>query len=186
MIQYSIGAAWLRTIVKQRVIGNNSMLQSALAQSCSNLCKNSNFSTAINASPFNSRKSASSLSLETAIYQNPEIVKSHLNSRKYVDIHSIEGENKQDVIDILLHTREKRNNLIKKSNQLRNQKKILSSSIGKLMKESSQLDAVIDLKKQVELITQENLNLDKDLSEIETNMKNIQMFIPNLLDDRYL
>ena len=62
-----------------------------------------------------SRPSSSTLSLDTAIYQNPEVVKGHLKSR---------GKSEElNMIDALLNLKESRNSLISKRNLLRKQKK---------------------------------------------------------------
>ena len=122
------------------------------------------------------RPSSSSLSLDSAIYQNPDVVRGHLKSRsKNVEL---------NIIDALLNLKESRNNLISKGNALRSQKKTLSATIGKLMKEKASSDIILDHKSQVESITSESISLDKKLAEIEISMKNMQMMIPNLLDDR--
>ena len=173
---------------KQFNIGNSSLLFGASSKSITriNVFRFDTFSTEVNASAATKRRSSSNLSLETAIYQDPDIVKSHLKSRSYVDSFIDKSNDERGVIDKLLDLREKRNNLIKKGNLLRNQKKNLSGSIGKLLKDTTKSDDVMvaELKKQVESITLESVALDEQLSEIENSAKNIQMVIPNLLDDR--
>lgn len=179
-----------RTKSKQFYIGNSPPLLLFVGSSSQsinrfNFFRFDTFSTEVNASAATKRRSSSNLSLETAIYQEPDIVKSHLKSRSYVDIFiDKKSTNELGAIDKLLDLREKRNNLIKKGNLLRNQKKNLSGSIGKLMKDTTTSDAVAELKKQVESLTLEGVALDEQLSEIENSAKNIQMVIPNLLDDR--
>ncbi len=138
----------------------------------SNCDSNSNSSTG-------PRLSSENLSLEVALLQYPEIVKSHLKSRQ-----ADTGSGGVHVVDQIIALRESRNSLMNKSNNLRNQRKTLSQDIGKIIKDKSRAAEVEALKASVEKISLEFAELDRQQLEIENKMKALQQNIPNLLDDR--
>ena len=164
----SLGYSVLSNIITCRSLSSSSSSTTSSSSSLSSTSSTSSYSS--------DRLSATSLSMDIAIYQNPDVVKSHLKSRCKSEL--------EEAVDTLLNLKESRNNLISKGNLLRNQKKNLSANIGKLMKEKADNDAISEQKRQVELITAENLTLDAQLADIESQMRSLQLIFPNLLDDR--
>lgn len=103
------------------------------------------------------------------IEANPQILKDSLKHR---------GQN-PDVVDLILNLNQKRKSLIFQSEQKQSEIKKISGQIGK---NKNQLDLVDQLKKQVEILKQEQSKQVEELKVIEHELNNYLMNIPNILD----
>lgn len=124
------------------------------------------------------RINAGSLSLDTnLITQNPDMVVSHLKSRKSYGPAI-------DSLSKIISLRSIRNSLIVKRDQAKSTNKILSQQIGKMMKLKEDEAKVLELKKQVEEANKCSDESDAKLAGVDKEINDLFSLIPNLLDDR--
>ena len=117
------------------------------------------------------------LSLDSNLLaENPDLVKSHLISRKT-------NCSVLDDVDSIAALLDKRNKLISEGDVARSERKTLSQQIGKLMKEGDS-DQAEELKRKVEDCSCMAASCDDELVQVSEKMNKIMSEIPNLLDDR--
>lgn len=128
-------------------------------------------STAVNAE----RISGDGVSLDASLLsENPELVVSHLQSRRASK--DLIGE-----VNKVSDLRIERSKMIAEGDQARNKRKSLSKDIGMLMREGKDAS---DLKRLVEDANNVAAAADAKLSIIDEEINNILSVIPNLVDDR--
>jgi len=108
------------------------------------------------------------------IRENRDVVKENIK-KKFQD-EKLELVDK--VYDLDVEYRECKN----KGDNLRSEKNKLSSSIGALMRDKKTKEAD-EVKKQVTAMQDEIISLEERESELEEEIKNIMMVIPNIIDD---
>jgi seryl-tRNA synthetase len=127
-------------------------------------------------SQLNARLPANSASLDTNLLAtNPELVISHLQSRK-----SNSGLLKD--VSTIATLRGERNALIFTGDAAKSVRKNLSQQIGQLMKEGKS-EEVVELKKQVETASETSAAADVELEVIDAKINKLFSVLPNLLDD---
>lgn len=107
---------------------------------------------------------------------NPEIVTSHLKSRR-------SNPSLLDDVAKIANLRKERNLLIVKGDAAKGIRKSLSQQIGQLMKEGK-AEEVAELKRQVEDASATAGSTDEELAKIDAAINRLFSVLPNLLDDR--
>jgi seryl-tRNA synthetase len=100
------------------------------------------------------------------IRENPEAVKQ-----------GIKNKNEKDRVDEILSLDEKRRELIAKTDELKAKRNQVSQQVGQMKKAGQDASGIIaEMKKVSDEITL----LDSQLKEVETNLEDILMFVPNM------
>jgi len=90
---------------------------------------------------------------------------------------AIKNKNEKDNLDQLLELDSKRRELLKQVEELKSQKNKASDEVAKLKREGKDASEIIQKMKSV---SDEITNLDKQLSEIEKQLDQLLLFIPNI------
>jgi len=107
------------------------------------------------------------------IRENPDLVKENIK-KKFQD-------HKLELVDKVLELDKKNREVKLKGDELRSSRNSLSSQIGNLMKSGNREEAE-KIKAQVGQINQELIDNEKLEEELATEIKNIMMKIPNIID----
>jgi seryl-tRNA synthetase len=127
-------------------------------------------------SQLNARLPANSASLDTNLLAtNPELVISHLQSRK-------SNSGLLNDVSTIATLRGERNALIVTGDAAKSVRKNLSQQIGQLMK-AGKSEEVVELKKQVETASEASAAADIELDVIDAKINKLFSVLPNLLDD---
>ena len=108
------------------------------------------------------------------IRENRDIVKENIK-KKFQD-------EKLELVDKVYDLDKEYRDCKAKGDNLRSEKNKLSSSIGQLMRDKK-IDEANDAKKQVSDMQDEIVRLEEREAELETEIKNIMMVIPNIIDE---
>ena len=117
------------------------------------------------------------LSVDSASLENhKDIVLSHLRARGA-------GADVEQDVQKIIQLKLKKSELVCSANEHRHQRKVKSNEIGDLIK-SKQLETADGLKKEVEVLKQAIADLDSQISNVDGEIEQSLLTLPNLLDDR--
>lgn len=108
------------------------------------------------------------------IRTNPELVKENMK-KKFQD-------NKLELVDKVIELDENFRTAKAKADDLRNQRKTISKKIGALIGKGEKEEAE-KVKKEVESISKELQELEQKETTLESEIKELMMLIPNIIDD---
>ncbi len=100
------------------------------------------------------------------IRENPDLVKK-----------GIENKNEKSHVDEILQLDEKRRNLISKTDELKSKRNQVSQQVGKMKKAGEDASGIIA---EMKSVSDEITLLDSQLKEVEGNLEDILMYLPNL------
>jgi seryl-tRNA synthetase len=100
------------------------------------------------------------------IRENPEAVKQ-----------GIKNKNEKDRVDEILALDEKRRSLIAKTDELKAKRNQVSQQVGQMKKSGQDASGIIA---EMKMVSDEITLLDSQLKEVEANLEDILMFVPNM------
>jgi seryl-tRNA synthetase len=100
------------------------------------------------------------------IRENPEAVKQ-----------GIKNKNEKDRVDEILSLDEKRRSLIAKSDELKAKRNQVSQQVGQMKKSGQDASGIIA---EMKMVSDEITLLDSQLKEVEANLEDILMYVPNM------
>jgi seryl-tRNA synthetase len=107
---------------------------------------------------------------------NPDLLRSQLVCRKIA--------NSEVIVENVVSLRDQRNAIIKRTDDIKHEKKLLSDQIGSLIRSDGDKDNIAKLTAQSKEMDAILVIEDTKLTEISNTLSKLVMSIPNFLDDR--